>query len=327
MSSSGGNGAREGVRQGGAGRSRDGRSLRSGSGAWFIHSLRKPGFGAPGPRPPRAPNGSEWSAGDARGSSARPNGVRRIARGDDRRRNARVSRGRSAARERLRGSRAGGARAIGISLPHATGWTLDGTDCSRVSDAGPRTPRVRGVDRRRAGSRARVNARVAMVRACVGRVSGLRRGRAGGVVRGVVRTWRVARPPATFLGATAETREPLKADLEEPTRAGLAAAIDMVRAAIAKSGVTCGRLRCVRLCRPRRTRVRHLSRPRENAIPTRIADAWTSLSRGFDAIEDTTSHEPEWNRPKLVSRAIGKSGESRRMGSTGFRGFRAFHEL
>jgi hypothetical protein len=38
------------------------------------------------------------------------------------------------------------------------------------------------------------------------------------------------------LGATAETRDPLKADLEEPTRAGLTAAIDMVTAAIAKSG-------------------------------------------------------------------------------------------
>mmetsp|Transcript_2766 Transcript_2766/g.10966 ORF Transcript_2766/g.10966 Transcript_2766/m.10966 type:complete len:243 (+) Transcript_2766:699-1427(+) len=52
-------------------------------------------------------------------------------------------------------------------------------------------------------------------------------------------TWRVARPPATFLGATAETRVPLKADLFAPTRAGLTAAIDMVTAAIAKSGVTC----------------------------------------------------------------------------------------
>ena len=46
--------------------------------------------------------------------------------------------------------------------------------------------------------------------------------------------------PATFLGATAETRVPLKADLFAPTRAGVTAAIDMVTAAIAKSGVTCG---------------------------------------------------------------------------------------
>merc|ERR1719329_1320391 len=53
-------------------------------------------------------------------------------------------------------------------------------------------------------------------------------------------TWRVARPPATFLGATAATRVPLKADLFAPTRAGVTAAIDMVTAAIAKSGVTCG---------------------------------------------------------------------------------------
>lgn len=32
----------------------------------------------------------------------------------------------------------------------------------------------------------------------------------------------------------------MKADLFAPTRAGLTAAIDMVTAAIAKSGVTCG---------------------------------------------------------------------------------------
>lgn len=62
---------------------------------------------------------------------------------------------------------------------------------------------------------------------------------AGGRIAGV-RTWRVARPPATFLGATAATRVPLKADLFAPTRAGVTAAIDMVTAAIAKSGVTCG---------------------------------------------------------------------------------------
>lgn len=50
------------------------------------------------------------------------------------------------------------------------------------------------------------------------------------------RTWRVARPPATFLGATAETRDPLKEDLEEakPATAGLTAAMDMVTAAIAE---------------------------------------------------------------------------------------------
>lgn len=82
------------------------------------------------------------------------------------------------------------------------------------------------------GSPRWVDARVVMVRVASVASVGVRRGARAASMR----TWRVARPPATFLGATAETREPLKADLEEPTRAGLAAAMDMVRAAIAKSG-------------------------------------------------------------------------------------------
>lgn len=108
----------------------------------------------------------------------------------------------------------------------------------------PVPPRVRGVDATTTpGTRARFD-RGARREACVlarssrGRRPSLGLG-AGGRIAGV-RTWRVARPPATFLGATAATRVPLKADLFAPTRAGVTAAIDMVTAAIAKSGVTCG---------------------------------------------------------------------------------------
>lgn len=86
------------------------------------------------------------------------------------------------------------------------------------------------------GSPRWVDARVAVVRVASVASLGVRRGARAASSAASMRTWRVARPPATFLGATAETREPLKADLEEPTRAGLAAAMDMVRAAIAKSG-------------------------------------------------------------------------------------------
>jgi hypothetical protein len=102
---------------------------------------------------------------------------------------------------------------------------------ARVVDATTTSYDARAIRSRGARGRARA-------RAIVSRLASVAGAGAGGRIAGV-RTWRVARPPATFLGATAETRVPLKADLFAPTRAGLTAAIDMVTAAIAKSGVTC----------------------------------------------------------------------------------------
>lgn len=115
---------------------------------------------------------------------------------------------------------------------------------------------------------------------------------AGGRIAGV-RTWREARPPDTFLGATAETRVPLKADLFAPTRAGLTAAIDMVTAAIAKSGVTCG---CaVRAGMPGEAHAGFLKSRSRNGNRKKLVEKPTSASRG--------SHPPRrirWDKRREI---------------------------
>ena len=205
------NGAREGAGDG------DG-NLRSGSGAWFIHSLRQI------PRGARTPERA-----DARGSSV---GTERRAsdRGDDRRRNDVFlvvgTRARQSPRGRGRVARSG--------YPSHARLDPEMAPIACVSDAGPRTVRdVLGVTTTR-GSPRRVNAHVAMVRGASVASLGFVAAR-GGVVRGVD-AYEGGAAASNLLGRHRGDAGALEGGLGGADEGGLAAAMDMVRAAIAKSG-------------------------------------------------------------------------------------------